>query len=111
MKLIHKDKIETTICPSGGFCRGEKCSAFNWWFKYETISVEYKWPNKKWWHTFRWIKAMDTKFTDFMHSAPPEVEGWDFSHHSSNFNGDLCYEYRRLNENAKWYCGLNVENG
>lgn len=111
MKLIRKNKIKETICPSGGYCRGESCSAFNRWYDWwETKLVPFK-IDSQWWHYFRPIKFNNVFKEAFDKWEPGEIEDWEYigKEYPWLFEQGEVYvaTYRRPNPKGRWSCGLN----
>jgi hypothetical protein len=111
MKPIQYKDCSTTICPTGGYCRGEKCAVFKWHNRYFEERVYFNDIKMPWYSIFRYKKFEELFQRARQEWEPPKnlEDGWCFVTTNIHWRCDsnlLYAEYQKLNPNPRWYCGL-----
>jgi hypothetical protein len=113
MKLIPYKDCSTTICPTGGYCRGKECAVFKWYNRHFDQRVYFKDIKMPWYSIFRYTYYEKLFAEARKNWNPPKYldDGWYFVTTNIHWRCDtslLYAEYNKLNPDAKWFCGLQT---
>lgn len=113
MKLFRYKDREQAKCPTkDSSCLGPQCSCFNPYYDWYDINIVLMDYEEPWWRHFRPFYFRRKLREQFELWEPPKLDGWEFFEKDFTIFTDVYprARYRRLNEDRRFYCGLNCEN-